>query len=129
MARLGDFIAFQAMIALIKERGMEDLIDVTYKKCIDQLNVPKEQVRNYVKDLYSPFTPEEISDKISQLLRPEGVSAEVKIIYQSLEGLHEACPDHTGDWYFSGDYPTPGGNKVVNKAFINYYEGNNERAY
>jgi amidophosphoribosyltransferase len=86
-------------------------------------------VRNYVKDLYSPFTPEEISDKISQLLRPEGVSAEVKIIYQSLEGLHEACPDHTGDWYFSGDYPTPGGNKVVNKAFINYYEGNNERAY
>ncbi len=129
MAKLGDFIAFQAMIALIKERGMEDLIEVTYKKCKDQLNVPKEQVRNYVKDLYAPFTPEEISDKISQLLRPEGVSAEVKIIYQSLEGLHEACPGNTGDWYFSGDYPTPGGNKVVNKAFVNYYEGNNERAY
>lgn len=129
MAKLGDFIAFQAMIALIKERGMEELIDVTYKKCLDQLNVPKEQVRNYVKDLYDPFTAEEISDKISQLLRPEGVSAEVKIIYQSLEGLHEACPGHTGDWYFSGDYPTPGGNKVVNKAFVNYYEGNNERAY
>jgi amidophosphoribosyltransferase len=129
MARLGDFIAFQAMIALIKERGMDNLIEVTYKKCKDQLNVPKEQVRNYVKDLYAPFTPEEVSDKISQLLRPEGVSAEVKIIYQSLEGLHEACPGNTGDWYFSGDYPTPGGNKVVNKAFVNYYEGNNERAY
>jgi amidophosphoribosyltransferase len=93
------------------------------------MDAPKEQQRNYVKDIYAPFTAEEISAKISELLTPDFVNAEVEIIYQSLEGLHEACPGNLGDWYFSGDYPTPGGNKVVNKAFIYYMEGRNERAY
>ncbi|MCB0760216.1 MAG: amidophosphoribosyltransferase [Flavobacteriales bacterium] len=129
MAKLGDFIAFQAMISLIKERKMDSLLEVTYKKCKDQQNMPKEQVRNYVKDLYEPFTADEISARISELLTPKGTQAKVQIIYQSIQGLHDSCPDHLGDWYFTGDYPTPGGNKVVNKAFINYYEGNNERAY
>jgi amidophosphoribosyltransferase len=91
--------------------------------------MPKEQVRNYVKEVYDPFTAEEISAKISSMLRPKGIEAEVDIIYQTLEGLHEACPHNLGDWYFSGNYPTPGGNKVVNKAFLNYMEGVDERAY
>lgn len=129
MAKLGDFIAFQAMIALIRERGMTELLDIVYRKCTDQIALPKEQVRNYVKELYDPFTADEISSKISQLLKPADCRAEVEIIFQTLEGLHDACPGHTGDWYFSGNYPTPGGNKVVNRAFINYYEGKNERAY
>lgn len=129
MARMGDFIAFQAAVALHKDQGTEESLQVIYRKCKDQEDAPKEQVRNYVQEVYAPFTPEEISVKISELLRPEGIKAEVQIIYQTLEGLHEACPDNTGDWYFSGNYPTPGGNKVVNRAFIYYMEGRTERAY
>ena len=105
------------------------MINEIYQKSKAQVELPKEEVINYVKEIYKPFTADEISAKISELLTPKGVNAEVEIIYQSLEGLHAACPNHSGDWYFSGDYPTPGGNKVVNKAFINYVEGKNERAY
>jgi amidophosphoribosyltransferase len=129
MAKMGDFIAFQAAISLIGKRNMEDMLDAVYQKCKAQLSLPKEQMVNYVKEVYAPFTEEEISDEISLLLTHEDVKADVKIIYQSIKGLHKACPNHKGDWYFSGDYPTPGGVKVVNKAFINYMEGVNERAY
>jgi amidophosphoribosyltransferase len=129
MAKLGDFIAFQAAIALLKERGKEYIIDDVYKKCKSQEFMPKEQVKNYVKEIYAPFTADEISAKISELLTPVGLKAKLQVVYQTIEGLHQACPNHKGDWYFTGNYPTPGGNKVVNKAFINYYEGKNERAY
>ncbi|WP_027418061.1 amidophosphoribosyltransferase [Crocinitomix catalasitica] len=129
MAKMGDFIAFVAAIELLKESGQEGIIQSTYEKCKAQLNLPKEEIVNHVKDIYKPFTPEQISNKIAVLLTPENINAEVKIVYQTIENLHKACPDHTGDWYFTGDYPTPGGNKVVNKAYINYIEGNNERAY
>ncbi len=129
MAKLGDFIAFVAAITLLKEQGKEAIITDVYKRCKAQVNLPKEEIRNYVKEIYAPFTAEEISSKISELLRPEGINAEVQIIYQTIEGLHKAIPNHKGDWYFTGDYPTPGGNKVVNKSFINYIEGSNERAY
>jgi amidophosphoribosyltransferase len=129
MAKLGDFIAFQAAIELLKERGKEQHIKDVYKRCKEQENLPKNQIRNYVKEIYAPFTAEEISAKISQLLRPDDINAEVEIIYQTIDGLHQAIPNHTGDWYFTGDYPTDGGNKVVNKSFIYYFEGRNERAY
>jgi len=129
MARMGDFIAFQAAIALIKDNKMEDLLDKVYKQAKEQENLPKEEVINYVKQIFKPFTQEQVSAKIAELLKTEGIKAKVEIVYQSIESLHKACPDHLGDWYFSGDYPTPGGNKVVNKAFINYMEGNNQRAY
>jgi amidophosphoribosyltransferase len=129
MAKMGDFIAFQACVALHKERGSTNILDVVYRKCLDQKDMPKEHVKNYVKEVYDPFTLEEINDKIAQLLTPSDLKAKVKIIYQSIEGLHQACPDHQGDWYFTGNYPTPGGNKVVNQAFINYMEGRNQRAY
>ena len=129
MAKLGDFIAFQAAIALLKERGQADLIQEVYKKSKAQEHLPKEQIVNYVKEIYRPFTADEISAKITQLLTPEGLHAEVDIVYQSIEGLRMSCPNHTGDWYFTGDYPTPGGTKVVNKSFINYVEGKNVRAY
>jgi amidophosphoribosyltransferase len=129
MAKMGDFIAFQAAISLLKKQGKQDLIDQVYRKCKEQEQLPKEQVKNYVKEIYAPFTDDQISDEISTLLAPADVKAEVKIIYQTVDSLHSACPDHTGDWYFTGDYPTPGGNKVVNRAFINYVEGRNERAY
>lgn len=129
MAKMGDFIAFQAAIALLKETGRENLIDDVYERCLAQAELPKNQIRNYVKELYEPFTEEQVSNKISELLTPPSVKAEVQIMFQDLEGLHKACPDHLGDWYFSGDYPTPGGNRVVNRAFINYMEGKNVRAY
>jgi len=129
MARLGDFIAFQATVKLLEERGMKSLMDVVYKKCMDQKDAPKEHVRNYVKEIYEPFTAEEISKKIAQLVTPEGIGSKVEIIFQTIEGLHDACPNHTGDWYFTGNYPTPGGNKVVNRAFINFMEGKTGRAY
>jgi amidophosphoribosyltransferase len=129
MAKLGDFIAFQAAVALLKDHGKESILQDVYKKCKQDLNTPKEEVVNHVKEVYKPFTAEEISAKISELLHPKDINAEVEIIYQSVEGLHQACPNNLGDWYFTGDYPTPGGNKVVNKAFINYMDGNNERAY
>ena len=129
MARMGDFIAFKAAIALLKERGLESIIDDVYQQCKAQALLPKEEVFNCVKQIYNPFTAEEISAKIVELLKPEDINTDVEIIFQSISGLHEACPNHKGDWYFTGDYPTLGGNKVVNKAFMYYVEGNNKRAY
>jgi amidophosphoribosyltransferase len=129
MAKMGDFIAFEAAISLLKDRGMDQLIEDVYKKCIDQQHLPKEQITNYVREIYKPFSADEISKKISELLTPPTIKAEVEIIYQTIENLHLACPENLGDWYFTGDYPTPGGNKVVNRAFINWKEGRNERAY
>ncbi|MCB0478976.1 MAG: amidophosphoribosyltransferase [Crocinitomicaceae bacterium] len=129
MAKMGDFIAFEAAIELLRDKGKDDFIRHIYQKCKDQENLPKEQIKNYVKELYDSFTDQEISKKIAELLTPENMNAEVEILYQSVENLHKACPGHTGDWYFTGNYPTPGGNKVVNKSFINYIEGINERAY
>jgi len=129
MAKLQDFIAFTAAIELLKANHLTKIIDETYKKCKSQESFPKEQIINYVKDIYKPFTAEQISDKIAELLTPKDINAEVKIVYQTIENLHKSCPNHLGDWYFTGNYPTPGGNKVVNKAFINYIEGSNERAY
>jgi amidophosphoribosyltransferase len=129
MAKMGDFIAFEAAIQLLKEQGKTQIIDDVYKKCIEQASLPKEQIKNYVKEIYAPFTAEEISAKIAVLLTPPNIKAKVEIVYQSIENLHEACPNHRGDWYFTGNYPTPGGNKVVNRAFINFIEGKNERAY
>ena len=104
-------------------------LTLTITSCKKQESLRKEEVVNYVKNIYKPFAAQQISDKIAELLTPADINAEVKIIYQTIENLHKACPNNTGDWYFTGDYPTPGGNKVVNKAFINYMEGNNERAY
>ena len=129
MARMGDFIAFQAAVSLLKERGMEDVLHETYKACKHQLTLPLAENVNQVKAIYAPFTADEISDRISQLLTPPGMKSEVKIIFQSIEGLHKACPNHKGDWYFTGDFPTPGGHRVVNKAFVYYMEGNSDRAY
>lgn len=129
MAKLNDFIAFRATIDLLKETGQDDIINKVYKKSKDQEDKPKEEIVNYVKEIYRPFSPEQISDKIAELLTASNIKAGVKIIYQTIEDLHEAIPDHLGDWYFTGDYPTPGGNKVVNKSFINYIEGRDERAY
>jgi len=129
MAKLGDFIAFQAAIALLKETGKQNIISLVYKKCKQQETYPKEDIINYVKDIYEPFAYSEVSDKIAELLKHSDVKAPVKIIYQTVENLHKACPNHKGDWYFTGNYPTSGGNKVVNKAFINYVEGVDKRAY
>jgi amidophosphoribosyltransferase len=129
MAKMGDFIAFEAAINLLKEQGKTAIIDEVYQKCKAQLDLPKEQIKNYVKEIYAPFTDQEVSDKIAQLLTPPMINAKVKIIYQTVENLHQACPKNLGDWYFTGNYPTPGGNKVVNKAFVNWMEGKNERAY
>lgn len=129
MAKMGDFIAFEAAIQLLKDNGKESLIQDVYRKCKEQANLPKEQIKNYVKEIYAPFTAEEVSAKIATLLTPPSINAKVEIVYQTIENLHEACPNHAGDWYFTGNYPTPGGNKVVNKAFMNWVEGKNERAY
>lgn len=129
MAKIGDFIAFKAAIELLKDTGKEKLIDRVYQNAKKQVGLPKEQAKNAVKAIYEPFTDEQISQKISELLRPEGLACDLEIIYQKVDDLHKACPDNLGDWYFTGDYPTPGGMKVVNKAFINYMEGKNERAY
>ena len=129
MAILGDFVAFQAAIELLKDNKMQSVIEDVYTKCKSQIKLPKEEMQNYVKEIYSPFTAKQISSKISSILTPNDVNSEVEIIYQSIEDLHVSCPNHTGDWYFTGDYPTPGGNKVVTKAFINFIEGNKARAY
>ena len=129
MAILGDFVAFQAAIELLKDNKMQSVIEDVYTKCKSQIKLPKEEMQNYVKEIYSPFTAKQISSKISSILTPKDVNSEVEIIYQSIEDLHVSCPNHTGDWYFTGDYPTPGGNKVVTKAFINFIEGNKARAY
>ena len=129
MARMGDFVAFRAAVELLKERGQEGLIQEVYKKCKAQEQMPDAEVQNFVKEIYDPFTAQEISDKIAQILTPEGVKAKVSIIYQDIKDLHESCPSNPGDWYFSGNYPTPGGNRVVNRSFIYYVEGRKERAY
>jgi amidophosphoribosyltransferase len=129
MAKMGDFIAFEAAIALLRESGQAQVIDNVYKAALEQVQLPKEQVKNVVKEIYAPFSDKQISTQIAKMLTPAGINAEVEIIYQSVENLHIACPGHLGDWYFTGDYPTPGGNKVVNRAFINWMEKRNERAY
>lgn len=129
MSNLGDFVAFQAAIKLIQERNMEDYLEEIYQKCLAQVDLPKEKVINHVKLVYEPFTYEEVSAKIAEILTPPGTEAEVEIIYQTIESLHHACPENKGDWYFSGNYPTPGGNKVVNKSFINYMNKVEARAY
>ena len=129
MAKLSDFIAFRAAIELLNDTNQNHIINEVYQKCKAQENLPKEKVVNYVKEIYAPFRAQQISQKISELLTHKDVNAEVEIIYQTIEDLHASCPDNNGDWYFTGDYPTPGGNKVVNKSFINYIEGRNERAY
>jgi amidophosphoribosyltransferase len=122
MSRMSEFIAFRAAVELLRERGMEQVLDSTYHNCLEQ-----PEAENWVKAVYTPFTDEEISRKIADMLTPANVEAEVEIIYQTLDGLHQAVPDHPGDWYFSGNYPTPGGVRLVNRAFVNFYEGNTER--
>lgn len=129
MSKMGEFVAFEAAIQLLKERGMAHIIDEVYEKCKASLLLPKEQIVNHVKEIYAPFKQEEISAQITKIITPKETKAEVQVIYQTLDNLHVACPNHLGDWYFSGNYPTPGGNKVVNKAFVNWKEGNNQRAY
>lgn len=123
MSRMGEFIAFKAAMALLEERGMRYVIDSVYHRCKAQDELPKEEIKNYVKEIYAPFSDKEVAAKIAELLTPEGTHAEIEIVYQTVGEMHKAIPDHPGDWYFTGDYPTPGGNRLVNKAFINYYEG------
>jgi len=129
MSRMGEFVAFEAAVSLLKELKMENIILDVYQQCKDSAKLPKEDVTNYVKAIYEPFTDQQISDRIAQIITPKEIKAEVQVIYQTLDNLHKACPDHTGDWYFSGDYPTPGGNQVVNRAFVNWMEGKKDRAY
>ena len=129
MARLDKFVAFNAAIELLKDEGKESVIQNVYKKCKEQQNLPKEEMVNYVREIYNSFTAEQISAKIAELLKPEDCGAEVEIIYQTIEDLHKACPNDLGDWYFTGNYPTPGGNRVVNGSFINFVEGSDKRAY
>ena len=129
MAKLGDFIAFKAAIELLKKSGKEKIISEVYEQSKSEITKPVGEVRNIVKEIYKPFTAEEISTMIALMLKSSEINAEVQIVYQTIEGLHEACPGHTGDWYFTGNYPTPGGNRVVDQSFINYIEGRNERAY
>ncbi|NNE01995.1 MAG: amidophosphoribosyltransferase [Eudoraea sp.] len=129
MAKLEDFIAFKAALALHNEHKTMNVVDAIYQKCIDQIHEKDQNIVNYVKEFYAPFTADQISKKIGELLSPSSIGAEVQIIYQTIENLHAACPQNLGDWYFTGNYPTPGGNKVVNRAFINFYEGKNQRAY
>ncbi|MFO7370456.1 MAG: amidophosphoribosyltransferase [Bacteroidales bacterium] len=129
MAKLGDFIAFKAAIALLKETGKENVINEVYRKARESENLSREETLNHVKDIYRPFTAEAISDKIARMLKTPDIHADIKIVYQTIENLHEAIPGHLGDWYFTGNYPTPGGNRVVNRSFINFIEGKNVRAY
>ena len=129
MAKIGDFIAFKAAIALLKETGKDEIINKVYAKAIAQRGKEDTEIINFVKNIYAPFTTEEISNKIAKMLKIASINAEIEVIFQTVENLHIACPNHQGDWYFTGDYPTPGGNRVVNEAFINFYEGNSGRAY
>ena len=116
-------------MALLKEKGMQNTINEVYRKCKEQEKLPRTEIVNHVKAIYAPFTDEQISRKIAEMLTPKELNAQVNIVYQSVQNLHLAIPQHQGDWYFTGNYPTPGGNKVVNKAFINFIEGRDERAY
>lgn len=129
MTKMSEFVAFVAAIELLKESGRQHVIDDVYRKCKEQEHLPKEQIKNYVKEIYAPFTDDEITQKIVKILTPNDLKADFDIVYQSVENLNKACPNDLGDWYFTGNYPTPGGNKVVNKAFINWVEGINERPY
>lgn len=129
MSRMGEFVAFEAAISLLREKGMEHVINQVYENCIESEKLGNKQVKNYVQEIYSQFSDQEISDRIAQIITPKEIKADVKVIYQTLDNLHQAIPNHLGDWYFSGNYPTPGGNKVVNKAFMNWMEGKNARAY
>lgn len=129
MARLEDLAAFRAALELLRENGKEEVIREVYEKCLTQVDLEDKEVQNFVKEIYDPFTNEQISDKMSEMLSEESVKAEVKLIFQTVENLHKACPKNLGDWYFTGNYPTFGGNRVVNRAFINFYEGKKERAY
>ncbi|WP_010663123.1 amidophosphoribosyltransferase [Marinilabilia salmonicolor] len=129
MARLKDFCAFGAAVELLKDSGQEEVIEKVYRQCKEQQNLPKEEIVNYVKEIYRPFTDEQISAKIAEMLTPSDIDAEVEVVYQTVENLHRACANDRGDWYFTGNYPTPGGNKVVNTSFINFIEGINTRAY
>lgn len=129
MSQMSEFAAFRAAIELLKERDMQYVINDVYQKCLAQSNKPKEEIINYVKEIYAPFTDEEISVKMAEMLTPSGIKAEVEIVFQTIENLHKACPNHKGDWYFSGNYPTPGGNRMVNNAFINYMKGLDTRSY
>lgn len=129
MAQIDKFAAFTAAIELLKENGMEHIIEDVYKRCNDQRNLPKDEIVNFVKEIYRPFTDEQISAKMAEMLKPDDCEADVDLVFQTVENLHKASPNHTGDWYFTGDYPTPGGNKVVNTSFLHYYEGKEGRAY
>ena len=129
MSRMSEFIAFKAAIALLKERGMQNVIDEVYEKSVAQSRKRKEEIVNHVKEIYAPFSDEEISDKIAEMLTDKDIKAEVKIVFQTIADLHKACPHNAGDWYFSGNYPTPGGNRLVNNAFINYIEGQENKVY
>jgi amidophosphoribosyltransferase len=129
MSKLGDFIAFNAAVALLKERDMEDLLKELYEQCQELYRDNKLHTVNVVKQVYKPFTNEELTKKIAELITPTDLDIPVDVIYQTIESLHEACPSNKGDWYFTGNYPTPGGNRVVNKAFMNYMEGKNTRGY
>jgi amidophosphoribosyltransferase len=129
MAELGKFAAFNTTIELLKETGQGHIIEEVFQKCYEQRNLPKEEIVNFVKEIYKPFSDDQISKKMAEMLKPDECQAEVELVFQTVENLHLACPDHLGDWYFTGDYPTPGGNKVVNTSFIRYYEGKDGRAY
>jgi amidophosphoribosyltransferase len=129
MARIGDFIAFKAALELLKETNKYHVVYDVYQKCVAQKGNKDKDIINYVKEIYAPFTYEQISAKIGEMLKTPEIKAEVEVIYQSVDGLHKACPDNLGDWYFTGNYPTDGGHRVVNQAFINFYEGNDRRAY
>ncbi len=129
MSKMGEFVAFRALVDLLHKHGREHLLDEAYQRCKAQENSPKELITNEIKSLYDQFSYEEISRRIARILTPKAIGPEVEIIYQTVEGLREACPNNNGDWYFSGDYPTPGGHRVVNRAFINYMEKKDVRAY
>jgi amidophosphoribosyltransferase len=129
MSKMGEFVAFQAAIALIREQGKDYILQEAYGLCKELERTNTLHAQNVVKNIYKPFTPEEISAKIAQIITPAGIEAKVEVIYQNIESLHASCPNNLGDWYFTGNYPTPGGNRVVNKSFMNYMEGKNERGY
>ncbi|MCY7351532.1 MAG: amidophosphoribosyltransferase [Cytophagaceae bacterium] len=129
MSKMKDFVAFRATLELLRERGLENLLDDVYERCVSAVQTGDASKENFVRALYEPFTHQEISRKVAEIVTPRDMKAELAVIYQTIEGLHQACPHHTGDWYFTGHYPTPGGNRIVNKAFVNYMEGKGVRAY
>jgi amidophosphoribosyltransferase len=129
MSKMKEFVAFRAALALLKERGLEHILDEVNLRCLHALENGTAAEENFVKAIYAPFTDEEISDKIAEIVRPKGLKAELSIVYQTVANLNVACPDHLGDWYFTGNFPTPGGNQVVNKSFVNFMKGIEVRAY